>query len=61
MLAVFGKVASSGQEIVQGLRLNTGEELLMKPLKQQAAMTMLDLAASPTNGDRTLPLARQGL
>jgi hypothetical protein len=56
MFAIFGKAASSGQNDVHSIRLNTSLELLMEPLKHQESITVLDLTEGLSNGDRALPM-----
>ena len=58
MFADFDEAASSGQQVVQGVRLNAGLELLKEPEKQQTPMAALDVTAGLAHGDRALPLPR---
>ena len=61
MFADLGGAASSGQQVVQGVRLNAGLELVKEPVKQQASMTTLDLATRLANRDRAMPLPRHSV
>jgi|GEM_PF-1847710 len=42
-LHFLDEAASGGKKVIQGIRLNARKELLMKPLKDQATLAMLDL------------------
>ena len=53
------EAASGGKKVIEGIRLNAREKLLMKPLKDQATMATLDLTASLAKGNRALPLLLQ--
>ena len=54
ILALFGKV-SSDEQLVQGVRLDAGLKLLMKPIEDLSTMTTLDFTACLPNGDMALP------
>src|SRR6266700_218000 len=61
MFALFGRPFSSGEEIIQGVRLNARLELPMKPIEYMATMTALNLTPGLADGDMALPLFLQAV
>jgi hypothetical protein len=61
MFALFGRHLSSREKFIQGIRLNAGLELLMKPGEQMSSMASLDFTPSFPDGNRTLPLRLQAV
>ena len=59
MFALFGQPLSSREKFIQGVGLDAGLELPMKPIEHMAPMTALDFTAGLANGDMTLPLLLQ--
>jgi hypothetical protein len=59
--ALFGRLLSGGEEVVEGVRFNTRLELSMKPIEHMQTMAMLDLTSSLANGRMALPLCLQAV
>src|SRR6266516_565882 len=61
MFALFGRLRSGGEEVVQGVRFNARLELPMKPIEHMPPMATLALTAGLANGDVALPLLLQAV
>src|SRR6266849_977057 len=61
MFALFGRPLSGGEEVIQGVRLNAGLELPMKPIEYLATMAALDFTASLAHSDVAMPLPLQAV
>src|SRR6266566_7436506 len=61
MFALFGRLFSGGEEVIQGVRFDARLELPMKPIEHMTAMAALDLPPGFANSDMALPLGLQAV
>jgi alcohol dehydrogenase-like protein len=61
IFALFGRAASGGEQVVQGVRLDARLELRMKPEQDVAPQTPLDFPSRLANRDGALLLGLQAL